>query len=161
MSEMHINGLFSPHDGILSVGPEQSAGQVIALMAEKNVSSVLVVRPSDQGLLGIVTERDILRKVALPRLDPDQIPVEQIMTPDLVSCPADSPVSEAQALMVARNIRHLPVVEDGRVVGILSSRDVLMHQLSSVQGIGQSLTRIVEQFRSVFPTMIDQEAPAA
>jgi signal-transduction protein with cAMP-binding, CBS, and nucleotidyltransferase domain len=122
---------------------------------------VLVIHPADQSLLGIVTERDILRKIALPRLDPDQVPVEQIMTPELVSCAADIAVSEAQALMVSNNIRHLPVVEDGCVVGILSSRDVLMHQLSSLQGIGQSLTRIVEQFRAVFPTMHDQAAPVA
>ena len=74
-------------------------------------------------LIGIITERDVLRAVALGA-DPDKTSVDDAMTTDLYTVPPTMPLQEAAREMAARWIRHLPVVEDGRLLGVVSMRDV-------------------------------------
>lgn len=162
MESIPVSGVISPSDDVMTVGPNDTVAEIARTMAEKNIGSVLVVEGADEKVVGIMTERDLMKKIVAADRDPKTTSVGEIMSTQLKSCTGDTPMSEAQTIMVGSNIRHLPVIEDGRIVGILSSRDVLLHQLSSVQGIGHSLVRIVEQFRSVFPTMwAGSENPAA
>ena len=93
------------------------------LMAEKNVAAIVVI--SDDGKLsGIVTERDLTQRVLAKGLDPDKTTIGDIMTkdPDTLS-PGDSAL-DALELMSVRKYRHLPVVENGEVVGMVSIRDL-------------------------------------
>ena len=93
------------------------------LMAEKNVAAIVVI--SDDGKLsGIVTERDLTQRVLAKGLDPDKTTIGDIMTkdPDTLS-PEDSAL-DALELMSVRKYRHLPVVENGEVVGMVSIRDL-------------------------------------
>jgi CBS domain-containing protein len=153
MESIPVRGVINPAEHVMTVGPNEMVSQTAARMAERNVGSVLVVEGPENKVVGIMTERDLMKKIVARDRDPKTVSVGEIMTTQIKSCDPDTMVSEAHGMMVSHNIRHLPVLEDGKIVGILSSRDVLLHQLSSVQGIGYSLVRIVEQFQSVFPSM--------
>jgi CBS domain-containing protein len=106
---------------LLSVAPGDALGTVIGRMAERNVGAVLVV---DGGrLAGILTERDVLRAVAQGvGLD---APVSTRMTHSPDTIEAGDTVEHAAVLMIHGGFRHLPVVEEGRPVGILSIRDLV------------------------------------
>ena len=107
---------------VVSVQPGESVQVAIARMLEENVGSVAV--SDGDRLVGIFTERDVLRLAghgdALGEVD-----VGTVMTTSLVTVSPDDEVLEAARLMGARQIRHLPVVQDGNVLGIVGIRDVL------------------------------------
>src|SRR5206468_8767748 len=92
-------------------------------MVEANVGSLLV---RERGrVVGIVTERDYLRRVALERRDDETTPVREAMTSPLVVVTPDTPIDECMAVMTDRRIRHLPVVDGGEVVGMISIGDLV------------------------------------
>jgi CBS domain-containing protein len=101
-------------------------------MAERNVGAV-VVTDENCRMIGIVTERDLTRKITAAGRDPKETPLSTIMTrgPDALA-PKDSP-RDALELMQERHIRHLPVVEDGTVIGIVSVRDLLSDALATME----------------------------
>jgi|SRR3712207_3819490 len=107
---------------VVSVRPDETVGVAIARMLEENVGSVAVCE--DSRLVGMFTERDVLRLAgegdALA-----QVRVGDVMTRNLVTAAPDDDALEAARLMGERRIRHLPVVEDGHVLGIVGIRDVL------------------------------------
>jgi CBS domain-containing protein len=90
-------------------------------MWRQQTGSLLVT--ADGRLTGIITERDLLRAVALGA-DPDRSSVDEVMTADPFTVPPDMPLQEAAREMAVRWIRHLPVVEDGQILGVVSMRDV-------------------------------------
>ena len=138
---------------VLTVPRETTVLQAAVLMASRHVGSLLVASDAGAATEGILTERDVLVKVIAGGRDPSATTVGEVMSEQLICCRPDQSIADAQNLMIQHNIRHLPVMQNGRVIGILSSRDILLHQLASVQGLGQSLLRLVEQFRNVFPTV--------
>jgi CBS domain-containing protein len=91
------------------------------LMWRQQTGSLLIVEGG--RLAGIITERDVLRAMALGT-DPDRSSVDEIMTAEVFTVPPDMLLQEAARQMAARWIRHLPVVQDGRVLGVVSMRDV-------------------------------------
>ena len=108
---------------IAGLSAERPVLEGAKLMAEKNVAAIVVI--SDDGKLsGIVTERDLTQRVLAKGLDPDKTTIGDIMTkdPDTLS-PEDSAL-DALELMSVRKYRHLPVVENGEVVGMVSIRDL-------------------------------------
>lgn len=116
------------------MAPHQTVAQAAQLMAEKNVGS-LVVLDETGALIGIVTEQDIVRKSAAIDANPGTIPVSAVMSPNAVTARAGIPLSDARKLMTDRGIRHLPLLDKGRVVGLISSRDVLAHELASAEAM--------------------------
>jgi CBS domain-containing protein len=107
---------------VLTVDPADSVGEAAEKMIDRGVGAVVV---SDFGrIIGILTERDVLRAVA-QRVSPADARTRQWMTPDVVTVPPSMPADEAAQLMLDSNFRHLPVVEEGRVLGIVSIRDVM------------------------------------
>lgn len=108
---------------VVQVEPNQSLRSAARVMAEHGTGST-VVQMGGQ-LVGILTERDVLRAVA-EGMDLDRTPVEELMTQDVVTVGPDWEVYEATAEMAARHIRHLVVRTEERVVGVLSVRDVLL-----------------------------------
>ncbi|HIP52564.1 MAG TPA: cyclic nucleotide-binding/CBS domain-containing protein [Chromatiales bacterium] len=99
--------------------------QAAQKMSEKTATSLLVM---DKGkLVGIITDRAFCTKVAANRLDLD-LPVERIMTPNPVTIPPDTPASEALLLMARRNIRHLPVVDGEKIIGMVTATDLIRYQ---------------------------------
>ena len=116
---------------IWSVRSEQSVLDAIRLMAEKGIGAVLVI---DNGRLsGIFSERDYARKVILEDRASHNTPVSDIMTRDPVTTTRAASVAECLSLMTEKRFRHLPVVEDGRVLGIISIGDLVKMVIAEQQ----------------------------
>ena len=110
------------HD-VLRIDADASVLEAVQQMVEANVGSLLV---SDGGQhVGIVTERDYLRRIALERRDDETIAVRDVMSSPLVVVTPDTSIDECMAVMTDRRIRHVPVVDEGIVVGIVSIGDVV------------------------------------
>ena len=110
------------HD-VLSVSPDASVLDAIRLMAEKGIGALAVMQ--GEKLVGIVTERDYARKVILKGRSSEDTPVRDIMTHDVTTTASGESVEKCMNLMTDLRIRHLPVVDDGRVTGIISIGDLV------------------------------------
>jgi len=113
---------------VWSIGRSQSVYQAIEMMSLKEVGALTVV--SDSGeLIGIVSERDYARKVILQgRLSKETL-ISAIMTSEVISTDEDASVDECMALMTHRRIRHLPIVKEGQMIGMISVGDLVKSML--------------------------------
>lgn len=111
---------------VLKIGADASVLEAVQQMVEANVGALLVA--DGDGVAGIVTERDYLRRVVVEGRTEKETSVREIMTSPLVVVTPDTTVDECMALMTERRIRHLPVVAEGEVVGIVSIGDVVKFQ---------------------------------
>ena len=109
--------------GVFAIGPESPVLDAIRLMAEKRIGALLVMQAGT--LAGIVSERDYARKVVLQGRSSRETPVRDIMTADVVSVRLDDSVERCMGLVTDRRIRHLPVLENGHVVGVVSIGDLV------------------------------------
>jgi CBS domain-containing protein len=127
---------------VYTIQPEQTIRQVLALLAEHNVG-VLVVTDEQNQIVGIVSERDIVRQAAQHE-DLFDLPVSEVMTVNVITGMPEDDMMSVSHTMTVRNFRHLPIVDHGRLVGILSIRDVLKSQLDEYKGEIDTLeTRIL------------------
>jgi CBS domain-containing protein len=108
---------------IWSVAPDSTVYDAIALMAEKGIGAVLVI--SEGRLVGIVSERDYARKVILQGRSSGVTRVHEIMATDLVAVTPDNTVDECMRIVTHHRIRHLPVIDRGDLVGIVSIGDLV------------------------------------
>ena len=113
---------------IWSVSPDDTIYDALKLMADKDIGSVLVME--GDKLAGILSERDYARKVILHGLSSKTAPVKVIMTTKVEVVHPDESIERCMALMTEKHIRHLPVVEDDRVVGLISIGDVVKAVIS-------------------------------
>ena len=119
---------------LVSVSPDDKVVTALKQMRDNRVRAVLVL---DGGTLkGIVTQGDCAIKVLLPGLDAKQVAVKDIMTVDPVTVKLVDPIEACTGLMASRNFRHLPVVEAGKVVGVMSIGDVVK---DSIRQMGQQI----------------------
>jgi CBS domain-containing protein len=117
-------------DELVSVLPEDSAATAARRMAENGISSLMVLDESGR-MRGILSEKDIVGKVVVKDLDPEDVVVGDIMSPDVVTCERVAPVQRAAEIMAERGIRHLPISDRGKIVGMVSSRDIIAFQISA------------------------------
>jgi CBS domain-containing protein len=108
---------------VWTIAPDASVFEALKLMADKNVGALLVLEGDE--LAGVISERDYARKVVLRGRSSVDTPVRDIMTAGVISVHPDQTVEECMALMTDKHIRHLPVVADGRLIGIVSIGDVV------------------------------------
>jgi CBS domain-containing protein len=108
---------------VFSVKPDASVLRALELMAEKNIGAVMVMTGDE--VAGILSERDCIRKLDLQGRAAKDTRVQEIMTADVLYVEAGQSLEECMALMINKNIRHLPVYENGRLLGLMSVRDVL------------------------------------
>src|ERR1700750_1795647 len=109
--------------GLIHVRSGDMVVEALRQMRDNRVRSVLVI--DDDVLVGIVTQGDCAIKVLLPGLDAKQTPVKQVMTANPVTVKADDPLQSCMVTMFARRFRHLPVLDAGKVVGVISIGDVV------------------------------------
>lgn len=108
---------------LFTVDPSATVIEVVKLLARENVGAVVVL---DGGkLAGIVSERDVTRKIFLQGTNPNVDKVDQIMTRDVITVSPTASTRDCLVMMTAKNIRQLPVVEAGYVVGLISIRDIV------------------------------------
>lgn len=117
---------------MISAGPGESVRTAVDRMASNRVGAVLVL--DGEKLLGIFSERDLLTRVIAAQRDLTTTPVGEVATRDVVTIDADQPVRSVVETFRARRFRHLPVVRDGRAVGILSTRDFLAFVVEGLEG---------------------------
>lgn len=110
---------------IVTVDKQSTAMEVAGIMDTKNVGSVLVVDKTNGQFVGIVTERDIVRKVVAKGLDGSSYLVKGVMSSPLVTIESTKTIFEAGDLMDQKKVRHLAVTEGSEVVGIVSIRDLI------------------------------------
>ena len=128
------------HD-VWSVGPKSSVTVAIELMAEKEVGALLVMDGS--RTVGVVSERDCLRKVFLKGRSAKETEVAEIMTQRVICAPPAHSVEECMALMTDKRIRHLPIVENGQVVGVISIGDLVKAIIDEQQFIIDQLVHYI------------------
>ena len=123
------------------VRPEDTASQAATLMKQEDCGAIPVV--SKEGkLVGIVTDRDIVIRAVAAGKDPRSTPVSAIMTADPVTLSPDADDDDAEQLMAERQVRRLPVVEDGRLVGILVTAQLARR--GNTAEIGETIKEISE-----------------
>jgi len=118
-------------DEVISIVQDASVFDAIKLMADRGVGSLLVMEGDE--LKGIVTERDYARKVIIKGRSSESTPVADIMTTELVTASPTQSVNDCMNMMSERRIRHLPVVIDGRVAGLISIGDLVQAIISDQQ----------------------------
>jgi CBS domain-containing protein len=122
---------------VFTVSPETPVLDALKLMSEKGIGAVLVVE-ADRHVAGIMSERDYARKVVLKGKTSANTPVSEIMTGQVICVEPSQPIQECMALMVGKHIRHLPVLENGKLAGIISIGDVVAATISDQETlIGQ------------------------
>jgi CBS domain-containing protein len=112
-----------PERAMVTVRPEDTVLDAIKILAREDIGAAVVV--SGDRLVGIFSERDYTRKVVLKGRHSESTKVEEIMTANVVCVSPRTKTRDCMALMSEKNIRHLPVVEEGRVVGMVSIRDIV------------------------------------
>ncbi len=126
---------------VVSVSPDTTVFQALEVMADKGIGAVLVVE--DGKVSGIMSERDYARKVILLGKSSYDTPVREIMTGRVVYARPDHTVPECMALMTDKRIRHLPVLEQGRLIGVLSIGDLVKETISEQEFIIRQLENYI------------------
>ena len=110
-------------NAIYSVGPATSVLDALQVMMDKNISALLVME--DHALKGIFTERDYARKIILQGKSSKETLIADVMTAHLETVSLNSTIDQCMQIMTSRHIRHLPIVEDGKVEGMISIGDLV------------------------------------
>jgi len=126
---------------VISILEEASVLDAIKMMAERSIGSLLVMEGGE--LKGIVTERDYARKVIVKGRSSKSTQVGEIMTTDVLTASTNQTVNECMTVMSERRIRHLPVVEDGEVLGLISIGDLVQAIIADQQEEIQQLEQYI------------------
>ena len=129
--------------GVISIRPDMQVLDALKLLADKDVGAVLVM--DGPRLVGIISERDYARKVALKGKSESDTPVSEIMTREVVCVKPTQTNEDCMALMTQKRARHLPVIDNGLVVGVLSIGDLVKDAISEQQFIIEQLEHYIHR----------------
>jgi CBS domain-containing protein len=128
---------------IFSVEPTITVYQAIELMCEKNIGGLLIV--DDGKLAGIFTERDYARKLILKGKSSRDTLIGELMTPNPFTVSTKSSIEECMQIMSDRHFRHLPVVDDGKLIGMISIGDVVRQVINDQKSVIEHLQQYISQ----------------
>jgi len=137
--------LKSKDNHVWTISKHSTVFDGLKLMAEKKIGSLIVIE--DGQVVGIFTERDYARKVGPERRNPEDTRIEEVMTRELITIDLNKTVNECMALMTDNHIRHLPVMDDGRLVGIISAGDVVKDIIEELEFHVEQLTSYITGLR--------------
>lgn len=132
-----------PIDGVITIDPEANVRELVALLAEHNVGA-LIVSPDGSTVAGIVSERDVVRHLNRDVVVLDG-PVSAIMTAEVKTCGQQAALEELMQVMTDHRIRHVPVVEDDKLIGIVSIGDVVKNRMAELEFERDQLDSYVHQ----------------
>ena len=127
---------------VITSGPDATMAKIVSTLSRERVG-VVVICEKDGALSGIVSERDIVRGLAERGQSLMSGPVAGLMTTNVRTCSPGDTVSEIMATMTARRIRHLPVIESGKLCGIISIGDAVKHRLDEIESEADALRQYV------------------
>ena len=125
-----------------SIGASASVVEAARLMREEHIGSLPIT--DDEQLVGMITDRDITTRVVAEAADPKMTSVGDVVSRDLISIEPDEDLEEAVQLMASHQVRRLPVVENGRLVGIVAQADVALNLRENEQRTGELVEAISE-----------------
>jgi len=127
---------------VFTTQPHRTLRETIQTLADRGVGAV-VVADASMHVLGILSERDVVRVIARDGASALDDPVSGHMTPRVTTITRDTPIDHIMEIMTEGRFRHLPVVEDGRLVGIVSIGDVVKRHISALDGERQALREYI------------------
>ncbi len=133
--------LKSKGNQVWTISPDATVFDALKLMAEKNIGAVVVTK--DDALVGIISERDYARKGILRGLTSQKTPVSEIMVSRVVCITPEETIDEGMALMSGKHIRHLPVTEDKKILGVISIGDLVKAQIEEQKFMIDQLTHYI------------------
>ena len=133
--------LYHKSPALWSIGPEATVFEAIQLMANKNIGSLLVM--SGGRLVGVMTERDYARKIALHGKTSKQTLVREILSSDVITIKPEASVEQCMKLMTENRVRHLPVMDGTKVIGIISIGDLVNWIISTQDATIEQMERYI------------------
>ena len=127
---------------VATIDRDATVGEAADLMTTRKIGALVVT--DGEKVVGIFTERDILGRVVARRRVPDETKVGDVMTSPMACCRRDTPIQECRTVMTDQGIRHLPVVEDGRLHGLISTRDIIAVEVAAKEGTIESLQSTID-----------------
>jgi CBS domain-containing protein len=125
---------------VATIGPATTVSDLVTALGERNIGAVVVVEDGVASpVVGIVSERDVVRRLRDRGGDLLTARVEEIMTRDVLTCSPEDTVDHLAEVMTERRIRHMPVLRDGRLVGIVSIGDVVKSRISQLESDREQL----------------------
>jgi CBS domain-containing protein len=131
---------------VWSVPPEACVYEAIEIMADKHAGALLVI--SEGNLVGVVSERDYARKVILQGKSSKQTQVKEIMTSPAIFVTPEQTIEDSMRIMTEKHIRHLPVVENGKILGVVSIGDLVKWMISAQQ---HTISQLHNYINSQYP----------
>ena len=136
-----VRQILGSRKGYISVEPESSVYNALLLMIEKNISGVLVTE--NGRLTGIFTERDYATKVAVKGRASKETIIKDVMTSTLFTVTLDTTIAQCMSLMSEKKIRHLPVLDGAKLVGVISIGDLVRYIIEEQRGIIEELEHYI------------------
>ena len=134
-----------PNSTVCAIRPDATVKDAISELCKNGIGSLLVLNENEEPV-GIISERDYARKVTLKGKTAAATPVSEIMTKNVICVEPSQPIEECMALMVGKNIRHLPVLEEGKLAGIISIGDVVKTMLQEQQTLIEHLESYIRGY---------------
>jgi diguanylate cyclase (GGDEF)-like protein/putative nucleotidyltransferase with HDIG domain len=135
-------------ESIVTITCETTIKSAVDMMSGNHIGC-LIVNDHNGKFAGIVTERDIVTRAVSSSMDLQKSTISEIMTPNIVSCSVGTPAGRAREIMAANHIRHLPVVDNGVVVGILSARDLMGQQILEDRAAAEEVAMLANCLKSI------------
>lgn len=117
---------------VMTIAPTETIGTLAERLRDARIGA-LVVSPDGIAVDGIISERDVAHGLAAHKGDLHKLPVSALMTRSVVTCKPEDSIADAVKVMTARHIRHLPVADGDKLVGVISIRDVMKHRLEAIE----------------------------
>ena len=147
----NIENIAKQPDRLLAVKENATITEAAKKMTENHIGCLVVFDENDK-FVGVITERDMLANVLTKSLSPDDVIVNDIMTTNAISCTLDTAISDVEQLMAGHKIRHIPIIDNGAPIGMVSSRDVIAYQLTrneAMKTAAEQLTMLTTQLKSL------------
>lgn len=127
---------------VTTIAPEKTLGEAVRILSEQKIGALVVIS-ADHRVAGIVSERDIVKAVAKSGSDALKLAIVSVMTREVVTCELHDTMAELMGRMTAGRFRHVPVIEHGKLAGIISIGDVVKHRLAEMERESSALREYI------------------